>query len=301
TLQIRMRDNQRRKSIVVTGRGDVLRLEVRPSLSYTLGPVMPNGEGCSEEFWLVNPTDYPIEVFSTEFDEKHLAEERALADYDGYHRGIAEVPLRQPGDGMWKQVASRVVEIRKARKEEAEAAKAAKEEEEEEQPPPEADPEAEALEARAAEELVALEAIAEQPDPPEEMDASIYPYRVNGPDRVNAILVGPPKSGMSTLARILSKEDSRRLLKIDAVLDWAREAPPCLHNDWNARTTGKKLQGGQAVTVREVAHLLKKRSQLADCNTGIILDGLESQHLQPKEVVEAMIEAFRDEKVVLIT
>ncbi|CAE6909356.1 HYDIN [Symbiodinium natans] len=290
TLQIRMRDNQRRKSIVVplqqislvvwvTGRGDVLRLEVR----------------------LVNPTDYPIEVFSTEFDEKYLAEERALTDYDGYHRGIVEVPLRQPGDGMWKQVAQRVVEVRKARKEEAEAAKAAKEEEEEGQPPPEADPEAEAAEARAAEELAALEAIAEQPDPPEELDASFYPYRVNGPDRVNAVLVGPPKSGMSTLARSLSKEDSRRVLKIDDVLDWVSKAPPSLHNDWNARTTGKKLAGGQAITTSEVAHLLKRRSELADCNTGVILDGLESQHLQPNQVLEAMLEAFKVEKVVLMT
>ena len=28
------------------------------------------------------------------------------------------------------------------------------------------------------------------------------------------------------------------------------QAPACLHNDWNARTTGKKLQGAAAATIR---------------------------------------------------
>eukprot|EP00913_Durusdinium_trenchii_P031053 g29081.t1 len=107
TLQIRMRDNQRRKSINVQGRGDVLRLEVRPSLSYQLGPVMPNSEGCSEEFWLVNPTDYPIEA------GQQGAGFRVL--------GVTSARVAWRTDPV--QVARRVVEVRKARQEEERKAK----------------------------------------------------------------------------------------------------------------------------------------------------------------------------------
>eukprot|EP00434_Breviolum_minutum_P033768 symbB.v1.2.029881.t1/scaffold3317.1/size59186/2 len=304
-LQIRMRDNQRRKSINVFGRGDVLRLEVRPSLNYQLGPVMPNGEGCSEEFWLVNPTDYPIEVFSAEFDEKYLAEERALADYDGFERGMAEVSVRQPGDGTWQEVARRVVDIRKERiaqaekaKEEAKAADVTQILDEERDP---AEVEKErALRARAEEELAALEKIVAKPER-QEMDSSLYPFRVKEADRVNAVLVGPPKSGMSSLARSMAKEDQRIILTMDDVLAWVKQGPDFLHDDWMARSVQRRLESGRSVTVQEAAHIFKRRMELPDCNTGFILDGVFSANLEPQEVLQVVMEAVPSEKVVLIT
>eukprot|EP00930_Biecheleria_cincta_P015308 TRINITY_DN12810_c0_g1_i1.p1 TRINITY_DN12810_c0_g1~~TRINITY_DN12810_c0_g1_i1.p1 ORF type:complete len:5041 (+),score=1000.88 TRINITY_DN12810_c0_g1_i1:126-15248(+) len=325
-LSIRMRDNHKRKTISVTGRGEILRLDVRPSYSYQLGPIMPSNGGTSQEFWLMNPTDYPIEVYSTDFDAFYSEEERALTDYDGYASGIAEVPLRQPGDGIWKKVARRVLEIRKARMEDAKAAKeaaaeqarldeearkaAAAENGEELEPPSE-----EALaEAAAAEErdrleeereraaIAKLEEAAVDSEEEEEMDASAYPYRVPTEKRVNAILIGPPKSGVSSFAKKLSKdpEDKRRILKIDDVINWVKEAQKFLHDDWTARKAGERLKDGRSPTTSEVAHILQRRSELVDCNAGIILDGLESEHLNHEQVTEAFIEAFSKEKVVFI-
>eukprot|EP00931_Biecheleriopsis_adriatica_P045665 TRINITY_DN2614_c0_g1_i1.p1 TRINITY_DN2614_c0_g1~~TRINITY_DN2614_c0_g1_i1.p1 ORF type:complete len:5069 (-),score=1280.39 TRINITY_DN2614_c0_g1_i1:105-14627(-) len=322
-LHIRMRDNQKRKSIAVTGKGDILRLDVRPSLSYNLGPVMPNNGGCSMEFWLANPTDYPIEVFSTDFDNGYLEEERALTDYDGYSQGIAEVPIRMPGDRLWKKVAKRAVEIKKVKMEEAALAKEANaaaaaarkaqaEAEQAAEGEGEGDPAADAAaaeeeaekekaeEERALAELANLEAAAEDSEEEEEMDASLYPYRVLEKNRENAVLIGPPKSGVSTLARKLSKEDNRRIFKIDEVIDWAVKAPKFLHHDWKARSIGLKVQGGQSPTSSEVAHLLQRRLEFPDCNTGIIMDGLESEHLKPDEVVEALLEALKAERVSLL-
>ncbi|CAL1143625.1 unnamed protein product, partial [Cladocopium goreaui] len=305
-LQIRMRDNQRRKSINVLGRGDVLRLEVRPSNSYQLGPVMPNSEGCSEEFWLVNPTDYPIEVFSTEFDQKYLAEERALADYDGWkQRGMAEVAVRQPGDGTWQEVATQVVQLRKQRIQEAQQAKEAAEAGDVTQPVPEDRDPAEvekeaALQARADEELAALQAIVERPER-QEMDSSLYPYRVKDGERVNAVLVGPPKSGMSSLARQMAKEDQRAILTMDDVIQWLKQGPDFLHDDWTARSIQRRLEGGRSLTVSEAAHVFKRRVELPDCNTGFILDGAFSSQLSPQEVLQVVLEAVPAEKVILIT
>eukprot|EP00435_Cladocopium_sp_Y103_P038814 s494_g10.t1 len=305
-LQIRMRDNQRRKNINVLGRGDVLRLEVRPSNSYQLGPVMPNSEGCSEEFWLVNPTDYPIEVYSTEFDQKYLAEERALADYDGFQRGMAEVAVRQPGDGTWQEVARQVVQLRKQRiqeaqqaKEEAEAAGDVTQPMAEDRDPAEVEKEA-ALQARADEELAALQAIMERPER-QEMDSSLYPYRVKDGERVNAVLVGPPKSGMSSLARQMAKEDQRAILTMDDVIEWLKQGPDFLHDDWTARSIQRRLEGGRALTVSEAAHVFKRRVELPDCNTGFILDGAYSSKLSPQEVLQVVLDAVPSEKVILIT
>lgn len=117
SLQIRIRDNPRQKIINVFGRGEVLKVEVTGNI-FELGPVMPN-QGCTCEFTLLNPTDYPIEVYSLDFDKQYLDEEQLLAEFDGYEGGFAEMPVRKPGDPPWEPVARRVAELRKERDAEA--------------------------------------------------------------------------------------------------------------------------------------------------------------------------------------
>ncbi|CAE8631652.1 unnamed protein product [Polarella glacialis] len=300
-LHLRIRDNQKRKSINVVGRGDVMRLDVRPSLSYNLGPIMPKNSGCSTEFWLCNPTDYPIEVYSLDFDQKYLDEERALADFDGFETGFCEMPVRQPGDGIWKAVASRVLDVRHGllfycfglAEKEAEAA--AKLSLQNTQGVTEGEPTAEGTA------LLALKAAAQEKDE-EVMDGSPYPYRVPDGKRVNAIIAGPPKSGMSTLALRLSKEDKRKVItSIDEIFTWAAEHDGFLHSDWAARSIVKRIKEGNVPSMSEAAHLLRRRVELPDCNAGVIIDGLQSDFLDAEQVTDAVLEAFSGDKVVLMT
>ena len=44
------------------GCGDGLRVNVEPSTTFELGPVLPGTENCVQELFLCNPTDYPIEA-----------------------------------------------------------------------------------------------------------------------------------------------------------------------------------------------------------------------------------------------
>lgn len=270
SLPLRIRDNQKRKIISVTGRGDILRLNVAPGFNYELGPVMPNHAGFTTDFKLLNPTDYPIEVYSVDFDAQYLEEERLLQEYDGYVSNFAEVSVRQPGDGTWKQVTQRVAQRRKERTR-AEAIARGEEVEEE---------------AEAAEEADASE------EEQEEEDLSRYPWRVPQADRLNAVIVGPPKSGVSATARRLADVDLRKVIRIDDVITWACTEPRCLHGDWEARKIVAGIKADTQPTVGQVAHLLRLRTLLPDCNAGLIIDDTASTHLKPEEVVEAALEAL---------
>ena len=44
------------------GCGDGLRVNVEPSTTFELGPVLPGTADCVQELFLCNPTDYPIEA-----------------------------------------------------------------------------------------------------------------------------------------------------------------------------------------------------------------------------------------------
>jgi len=291
SIPLRMRDNQKRKIISVTGRGDILQLRIAPTLSYDLGPVMPNAAGFTRDFTLVNPTDYPIEVYSVDFDQEYLEEEGTLRMYDGFVSNFAETTVRLPGDGTWKGIKGRVAEIKKQQmKEQKERERAEAIERGEE-----VAEEAENPEGEAEEEKVDASDDAEP-------DLSSYPYRVPQGDRLNALIVGPPKSGISATARRLADIDRRKVIRIDDIIEWALTEPKSLHADWDARKTVATLKAGDQPTVAQVSHLLRLRTQLPDCNAGIIIDGVVSKALQPGEVVEAVLEAFNsNEKLVVMS
>jgi hypothetical protein len=280
-LPLRIKDNQRRKQINVIGRGDILRMEVRPSATYALGPIMPKRDGDKKEFTLYNPTDYAIEVYSTEFDKRYIQEQALLRDYDEYVSNVAELSVRQPGDGIWKPVASRVAALRRERAEEE--ARSRGEE-------PENDGGAAAIEAAAMDETEELV-----------YDPLSYPYRVPQADRLNAILLGPAKSGMSTLAERLTGEDLRKVLVVDEAVEWALRDPRFLRSDRKAKKIAGNIRSGGPPSVEDFAHLLRRRVELADCNAGVIIDGYSSKYLEPAQVVEMVMLAFRSEKTAILS
>eukprot|EP00929_Paragymnodinium_shiwhaense_P007666 TRINITY_DN111574_c0_g1_i1.p1 TRINITY_DN111574_c0_g1~~TRINITY_DN111574_c0_g1_i1.p1 ORF type:complete len:5027 (+),score=1455.52 TRINITY_DN111574_c0_g1_i1:94-15081(+) len=279
TLQLKLKDNPKRRTISVQGRGENLGLEVRPSMVYDLGPIMPSREGCSMEFFLANPTDYPIEVYSVDFDKKYLAEENVLLEYDSYQQGLAEMPVRLPGDHTWQPIAQRVYEMRKGAYDAMmeRGVEDDGESPEEPQPPP--------------------EAIFEGEEGP---DSVFYPQKVKASERSTVVIFGPPKSGVTTLARTIAREQQRCCFCIDDAVDWACRKPKMLRPDRIAKKTIDALQAGGQITEEDLAHLLKRRLELPDCNAGVIIDSLQSQYLPSPQVLNAICQALKGEKLSFI-
>ena len=57
------------------------------------------------DFQLINPTDYPIEVYSVEFDDQWFAEEEMLLGAEEYVEDVMVLPPRAPGEPLWEEVA----------------------------------------------------------------------------------------------------------------------------------------------------------------------------------------------------
>jgi hypothetical protein len=189
-IQLRITDNQKRKVLKVFGTGHILRTEVAPSMSYVLGPVLPYEQNCLQELLITNPTEYPIEVFNPEFDEKYRTEEDYLREYPDYEevggQYMAELPVREAGAPVWKEVVEKVDRIR-ARKE--------KEREREEK----------IAAGEEVEELEDEEEYVEDTSP--EMPDEGFPNRVAVDDRVNYVIVGPRFAGSTCVATAMGRSD----------------------------------------------------------------------------------------------
>ncbi|CAE7894595.1 HYDIN [Symbiodinium microadriaticum] len=265
-VALRIMDNPMRKMLHMRGCGDGLRVNVEPSTTFELGPVLPGTEDCMQELFLCNPTNYTIEVYSVDFDTKYQEEEFFLHVYDKYENNSMEMPVRTPGAPTWPAVAKHGREVRRQQerqrrlqekerrlKERAlrlqeatlrvEAARKASEE------PPEDPEEAEKVTAELAEAEAALAEVEAEPEEqdaeevPEEdageeggeveeaqqpeMDPADFPYRVLDEDRLHVLLLGPPLTGKSSLAAHL-EHGKRKILSVDAAVDWALSGPATL-------------------------------------------------------------------------
>ena len=100
-IPFKVTNNPRSNSLTVKGIGKELQLRVEPP-ALELPPTMPHADVVTADFQLVNPTDYPIEVYSIEFDEQYLAEEEMLRSADG--GDVLVLPPRAPGDALWDEV-----------------------------------------------------------------------------------------------------------------------------------------------------------------------------------------------------
>ncbi|CAE7232354.1 Hydin [Symbiodinium sp. CCMP2456] len=284
-VALRIMDNPMRKMLHMRGCGDGLRVNVEPSTTFELGPVLPGTEDCMQELFLCNPTNYTIEVYSVDFDTKYQEEEFFLHVYDKYENNSMEMPVRTPGAPTWPAVAKHGREVRRQqerqrrlqekerrlkeralRREEAslraEAARKASEE------PPEDPEEAEKVTAELAEAEAALAEVEAEPeeqdeeevpeeDPGEEggeveeaqqpeMDPADFPYRVLDEDRLHVLLLGPPLTGKSSLAAHL-EHGKRKILSVDAAVDWALSGPATLQGpqEEERRERLRKLMAAQ--------------------------------------------------------
>eukprot|EP00397_Hematodinium_sp_SG-2012_P000030 GEMP01000030.1.p1 GENE.GEMP01000030.1~~GEMP01000030.1.p1 ORF type:complete len:4608 (+),score=1069.56 GEMP01000030.1:10-13833(+) len=268
-LALRMRDNQNKKLIHFTGYGDILRVEV-PSLVYELGPVLPYDDKCTKEIVLVNPTDYPIEVYSIEFDDVFRREEEMLRAYKFDEYNLCELPTRDTGERTWKEVVKCW--------EHEETVRIARENGEE--PPDE-------------------EREEEEDDRGDDADEALYPYRVPTEDRLNVLLIGPRLTAKTSICKALVTESKRKLIRVDEVLEWALSVPTVLKKDKVAMEIVDRIRGvegttevearePQSWTKEDVAYVFQKRIQMCDCNCGVVVDSLQNQALGPEDTLTVL-------------
>ncbi|CAJ1447961.1 unnamed protein product [Effrenium voratum] len=358
-LALRILDNPNRKPLVLRGHGDGLRVTAEPSTSYELGPVLPGTDDCAQEIFLCNPTDYAIEVYSVDFDHAYSEEEQLLQMYDQYEGGKVELPVRGPGAPTWPAVVRhgrhvRRQELLRQRQEKEEQKAAARQEAAERVEAAqqavaalEGAEDAEAQEKAAAELSEAEAALAEidatpeeEPLPEEEsveeaevvqqpeMDPADFPYRVPEEDRLHVLVIGPETKG-KLAARL--EEQGRKLLALDAVVDWALSGPPSLEgpeeearrdrlrqlmatqdeeHEKAEKDREKQAQKAkqeyvpQAVQyelpINDVVYFLKVRVQLPDCNACMVFDGLESKYLSPEQSAQALVAALWPERLLVL-
>ena len=223
-------------TLTVKGIGKTLQLRVEPT-ALTLPPTMPHADVVTADFQLVNPTDYPIEVYSVEFDGQWFAEEEMLRGSEEYVDDVMVLPPRAPGENLWEEV----VTAHAARLEAAEAAAAAELAAREA-----AEAEAERLAALAAEgggeeggEAAPAEAPAEAEAPPgtagskegggpgveggegEGEAGEVGELEsIAGPpvERLQVVLVGAPMSGAAAQGGLVAEAFELALLDVEEVL-----------------------------------------------------------------------------------
>ena len=95
-LSLKIRDNPHRRVIQVAGQGDLLQMGVSET-DIQLAPCLPYYERSLKKLYLENPTDYPITVYSADFDEAYRKEDEMLSVWKAFLR--TRVPtkfLRSP-------------------------------------------------------------------------------------------------------------------------------------------------------------------------------------------------------------
>lgn len=335
-LALRINDNPNKKLVSLYGQGEALRVEVQPSSAFRLGPILPK-ESCSQEFFLHNPTDYPIEVYSVDFDADYLAEEAALREFDKYDTwNLAELPVRAPGQRTWSEVQDVADQARQARQREERARqreeKARQREEAvtrgEDVPPSESEDggtkDGEEASHATAEEVAEVVA----PD----LDVDRYPYRVPDQDRLNVLLIGPPLCGKSSVAQALLHRHRRRVVTVDRLLEDFLASPASLQSaedqtvrarlreittQWEEKHDREEADREEEcrkkkhqyvrrdpppypLAVEDVVYAIRRRTTLPDCNCGITCDNLGGRFLGREKEAEVLFSALRAEKFLVL-
>ena len=80
-LVIRIEQSSSRHVISVSGQGNEPKLEFSSTL-IEFGPVLPHSSGDEKEVIIRNPSSFPVEIYSLEFDKQYLEEEKVYGSSD---------------------------------------------------------------------------------------------------------------------------------------------------------------------------------------------------------------------------
>lgn len=74
-LKIRVAQNANIHVIAVRGEGSEPKVEFTSSV-LEFGPILPHSTGDEKELTVQNPSSFPVEIYSLEFDKQYLEEEK---------------------------------------------------------------------------------------------------------------------------------------------------------------------------------------------------------------------------------
>jgi hypothetical protein len=228
-LQFKCKENSKLFALNVKGHGINYALDIIEH-SIEMGPVLPYDKTSVKIVEIKNPMNFPIEVFSTDFDKKFMDEEEILKRYEPLNNEKGDVifeELRKAGKEFWPNI-KEADEKRKQLEEVQNRIKEIDEKLEKEfivlEPEEGKDPEPLSEEQQQQKEVLekektTLEQQIQDAEAEKNSVKKVIP-KVKKSDRLSIILFGPEKCGKSTIAYFLSEEQQRGIVNLSELLSW---------------------------------------------------------------------------------
>ncbi|KAJ3029566.1 UNVERIFIED_CONTAM: hypothetical protein HDU68_011780 [Siphonaria sp. JEL0065] len=305
-VPVKINMNNQPVPIHLKGRGVKPYIQFEPE-SLTLGPILPCGDGTEARFSIYNPTNYPVEVYSLEFDQTYEEEEEMLRLADGYENNLLFLPPREPGQPL----PDFIIESAKLNMQKKSAAVQINSENGSTGGKPQ--------EVSGVGELVDLVQRGTLRSP----NASDVVHE----PAFTIIIHGPPFSGKTTQAKRLHSSYELTYIKIDDIVEAVEALEQRLINkrdslirfDERASILTRAVVPQDAVKLgNDTDHshnhseermlpedifveILRTRFQQADCAKGIVIDGLESKYAaSPIIMMKILLRVLGDKKKVIL-
>jgi len=312
-------DNTKNIEALVKGNSEVLDLLITPN-EFKIGPILPYYKYGFAEIEIKNPNDSKIEVYSTDFDKKYKEEENILRYYRNFIKNPddkIDIKIREAGEPIWGKFLgfnTKLNEkIEKFKLYTEEYLKSVNEQ-------------FENLFTPSLQEKISLLVEAME----DEINVKIPPA-IDKKDRVNVILLGPEKSGKTSIIRQQMAKQFRGVVSIKNLLQWNLDNG---HPDFTERIEKYKEEKKKEFDELKVAHdklvkqaktnkkivvpdppsenmynnvskeiffeLLQNRLNEQDCGVGVVFDDLSTELLDsPETILEYLEDFFVDENLYL--
>ncbi|KAJ3416712.1 hypothetical protein HDV05_000542 [Chytridiales sp. JEL 0842] len=302
-VPIKVNMNSQLTPLRLVGRGFKPQIVFEPEV-LNLAPILPCSEGTEAKFCIYNPTNYPVEIYSLEFDQVYHEEEEILRNADGYDGNALYLPPREPGQGLPDYIVQ-------------------------------------SAQQRLKQKLQLLAAVADNaPGKPSIANSEaggvgdlIDTSRTNKPSDsmseqpLNVILHGAPFSGRTTQARRIAKSFGIIYIRVDDLID------SVLNSENSTQDKGRELllrlntdgiddrpairrssalpedsksakeehydqfDDHRFISEDGIFEILKARLQRDDCRPGVVIDSLESKYVpNPVSLLKLILRALGEKK-----
>lgn len=310
-----MIDESKPKDFVLKGNGKDIALELLPA-EISLDPVLPYYKYALGKFEIRNPNDIDVEVISLDFDQQYLQEEDLIRFYKDFNKGTPtsiDISIRKAGVDLWplfkkykEKYNNKLEELRIKG---------------------ETNPITEYLYKYATNKFIDFEDI-------EEEDLFKYPHPISEEDKNNIIIIGPPKSGKTSLCLEQKKIHKRGIVDMNTLLEWNKEhgfteslekAEIYLEDKKKElelvkaerEKVLKKAKTDKKIKVEELPPIIDKKYQVLsndilvellnnrlsheDCSVGAVFDNLENNLIELiDQAIELIEEALRNQNITIL-
>ncbi|ETO64005.1 hypothetical protein F444_18403 [Phytophthora nicotianae P1976] len=305
-LPIKINSNPKTRSIVCRGEGSELRISFSPPL-VELGPVLPCAPPEEQLVEIRNDSEYPIEVFSVDFDAVYQRDEELLRSLSAFNsEDTLQLPVRDPGQPIAVYLADNGLVLMNS-------PDVAQTLGDLSQPSEIHNITESSSQLPESEDIGSME----QKDAALETLADFNPAPRKG---IDYIVVGPPQCGKSTQARLLAEKESLGIWTIDgAVKSICAVKGPLATATRKALGIGKdesevvpsetpesvedSTRNEESVTER-LAQLLDQivlwRLAQPDLKSGSVLDGFENSFVSVEETLKCCSRAFVSARIIVL-